>query len=124
MRREHRVPLSRRAMQMLADRKAETNPETFHLIFFKEDPNKAYSDAVYRALFKRMKYDKITTHGFRSSFRDWAGEMTDHARETAELALAHQIGNAAERSYRRGDALEKRRNLMQDWADFICRECI
>ena len=119
MRKEHRVPLSRQALALLAKRKAETAPRDSDLIFYREDPQKAYSDAVYRALFDRMKRTGITAHGFRSSFRDWAGETTSHARETAELALAHQIGNAAERSYRRGDALEKRRQLMQDWADYL-----
>ena len=119
MRREHRVPLSRQALQLLAARKSHTSPPDRDLIFYRENPNKAYSDSVYRALFDRMKRTGITAHGFRSSFRDWSGESTNHARETAELALAHQVGNAVERSYRRGDALEKRRSLMQDWADFI-----
>lgn len=121
MRREHRVPLSRQALQLLGARKSQTSPNEDDLIFYRENPNKAYSDSVYRALFDRMKRKGITAHGFRSSFRDWAGESTSHARETAELALAHQIGNAVERSYRRGDALEKRRGLMQDWANFLDR---
>lgn len=119
MRREHRVPLSRQALQLLAARKSHTSPQDRDLIFYRENPNKAYSDSVYRALFDRMKRTGITAHGFRSSFRDWSGEATNHARETAELALAHQVGNAVERSYRRGDALKKRRSLMQDWADYI-----
>jgi hypothetical protein len=57
-------------------------------------------------------------HGFRSSFRDWAGERTAFPREIAEAALAHLVGDAVERAYRRGDALEKRRNLMDAWANF------
>ena len=57
-------------------------------------------------------------HGFRSSFRDWAGDCTRAARETAEEALSHQIGNKAERAYRRSDALDKRRELMEAWASF------
>ena len=81
-------------------------------------PNVAFSNAVYRALYKRMGHVGITTHGFRSSFRDWAGECTDHTRESAELSLAHKVGDDTERAYRRGDALEKRRILMQDWADY------
>jgi integrase len=60
----------------------------------------------------------ITVHGFRSSFRDWAGETTDTPREIAEAALAHTIGNSAEQAYRRGDALEKRRVLMNAWGTF------
>jgi hypothetical protein len=58
-------------------------------------------------------------HGFRSSFRDWAGEETSIAREVAEAALAHVIGDKAEQAYRRGDALEKRRVLMTAWADYL-----
>lgn len=58
-----------------------------------------------------------TSHGFRSTFRDWAGDCTEHSREVVEQCLGHKVGNAAERAYRRRDALEKRRVLMQDWAD-------
>jgi integrase len=64
-----------------------------------------------------MKVD-VTVHGFRSAFRDWAGERTSFPREIAEAALAHLVGDAVERAYRRGDALEKRRQLMDDWARF------
>jgi integrase len=59
-----------------------------------------------------------TLHGFRSSFRDWAGEETSFPREIAEQALAHATGDATERAYRRGDALEKRRGLMEAWANY------
>jgi len=61
----------------------------------------------------------VTVHGFRSAFRDWAGECTDFPREVAEAALAHLVGDAVERAYRRGDALEKRRKLMDAWAGFL-----
>ena len=70
-------------------------------------------------LMRRMKAKPFTIHGFRSGFRDWAGNETHHAREVAEEALSHQIGNVVERSYRRGAAIEKRRRLMQDWCDFV-----
>lgn len=119
MRREHRVPLSAPALSMLQHRRDRLAPNPEDLLFFNSDPQKPYSDAVYRALFQRMRRVGLTTHGFRSSFRDWAGEATNHARETAELALAHRIGNDAERRYRRGDALQKRRKLMDDWADYL-----
>lgn len=66
-----------------------------------------------------MKVHGFVPHGFRSSFRDWCGESTHYPREIAEAALAHNIGNAVERAYRRGDALEKRRQLMDDWAKFV-----
>jgi integrase len=69
-------------------------------------------------LLRRMDVGAWTVHGFRSTFRDWAGEKTDHPREIIEAALAHTVGSAVERAYRRGDALEKRRHLMADWASF------
>jgi len=65
-----------------------------------------------------MKADAFTTHGFRSAFRDWAGDIASVSRETAEAALAHRVGDATERAYRRTDALEKRRQLMAAWADY------
>jgi integrase len=60
-----------------------------------------------------------TAHGFRSAFRDWAADETDHPREIAEAALAHAVGDAVEQAYRRGDALKKRRALMTDWAAYL-----
>jgi hypothetical protein len=66
----------------------------------------------------RMQVD-ATVHGFRSAFRDWAGDETAFPREIAEAALAHQVGSAVERAYRRGSALVKRRQLMQAWADYL-----
>jgi integrase len=66
-----------------------------------------------------MKIENATVHGFRSSFRDWVGECTSFPREVAEAALAHVVGDDTERAYRRGDALEKRRKLMEAWAGFI-----
>jgi integrase len=66
-----------------------------------------------------MERGDITTHGFRSTFRDWAGDATDHPREIIEQALAHIIQNKAERAYRRGTAIERRRKLMGAWADFL-----
>jgi integrase len=72
---------------------------------------------AFAMLMRRMKVDQYTAHGFRSAFRDWAGDCTSFPREVAEVALAHKVGGAVERSYRRSDALEKRRDLMQAWAD-------
>jgi integrase len=65
-----------------------------------------------------MGYDNITVHGFRSCFRDWAAETTTHPNHVVEMALAHVIGNGVESAYRRGDLFEKRRQLMQEWADY------
>jgi integrase len=61
----------------------------------------------------------ITAHGFRSTFRDWAAEQTNYAREVCEMSLAHVVANGAEAAYWRSDLLEKRRCLMSDWADFV-----
>jgi integrase len=69
-------------------------------------------------LLRRMGY-AITTHGFRSTFRDWAGDCTNHPREVIEAALAHTIQNKAEKAYRRGTAIERRRALMQEWAEYL-----
>ena len=66
----------------------------------------------------RMQIENMTSHGFRSSFRDWAGECTNFPREICEAALAHAVGNAVELAYRRADALEKRRALMEAWANY------
>jgi integrase len=68
-----------------------------------------------------MKVD-VTVHGFRSAFRDWAGERTHFPREVAEAALAHLVGDAVERAYRRGDALEKRRKLMDAWSNYLSQQ--
>ena len=70
------------------------------------------------AMTMRRMGAEFTVHGFRSSFRDWAGERTHFPREVAEAALAHVVGDETERAYRRGDALEKRRELMDAWAVF------
>lgn len=69
-------------------------------------------------VLRRMKIEHATVHGFRSSFRDWAGNVSSFPREVVETALAHVIGDKAEQAYRRGDALEKRRKLMDAWASY------
>ena len=68
-----------------------------------------------------MKIASATAHGFRSAFRDWAGDCTDHPRDVVEAALAHMIENQAEAAYRRSTAIEKRRALMNDWAAYLAR---
>ena len=72
-------------------------------------------------LLRGIDYAGLTVHGFRSSFRDWAGNQTNYPREVAEAALAHRVGDATEAAYRRSDALEKRRKLMQAWASYCER---
>jgi integrase len=79
--------------------------------------NRSLSNMAMRMTARRAGIE-FTVHGFRSAFRDWAGERTNFPREVAEAALAHVVGDATERAYRRGDALEKRRALMEAWATF------
>jgi integrase len=69
-------------------------------------------------VLRRMRRGDVTPHGFRSTFRDWCGETTAHAREVVEAALAHRVGDRVEQAYARGDLFMKRRALMEDWADF------
>jgi integrase len=69
-------------------------------------------------LLARMKRTDVTVHGFRSSFRDWAAELTDYPNHVVEMALAHAVGDKVEAAYRRGDLFDKRRQLMNDWAAF------
>lgn len=108
----HHVPLSAEALEILE----EVRPLGAELVF--PTPNGSrLSGAAMDAVLKRMKVE-ATVHGFRSTFRDWAGEETDFAREVIEQALAHKVGSDVERAYRRGDALEKRRALMTKWAHF------
>jgi integrase len=113
--REHRVPLSRRAAAILV-RLTEQGPGDF--VFPGQGGGKPLSNMAMEMMLRRMKIENVTVHGFRSSFRDWAGNETSYPRELIETALAHIIGDKAEQAYRRGDALEKRRNLMETWAGY------
>lgn len=113
--RQHRVPLSGRAVAILAEMaKLQTNDFLF--------PGRSEGRLSHIAMAKvmeRLEVAGATPHGFRSAFRDWAGNETHIAREVAEAALAHSVGDAAEQAYRRGDALEKRRALMEAWARYV-----
>lgn len=116
--REHRIPLSNAALQVLAGL-AEVRISEF--VFPGQRREKPLSNMALDMALRRLKAGDVTVHGFRSAFRDWAGEETDYPRELAEAALSHVIGDKAEQAYRRGDALAKRRRLMEDWAAF-CAE--
>jgi integrase len=113
--RQHRVPLSRRAMAVL--QKLDAAP-TSDYVFPGQRSGRPLSGTAMERTLRRMKVDGVTVHGFRSSFRDWCGEVSTFPREVAEAALAHVAGDATERAYRRGDALEKRRELMEAWANY------
>ena len=126
--REHRVPLGARANEILEAAAVGSNRMPEGLVF--PGPKKrgsvderALSTNAMRALLIRMGV-KDTTHGFRSSFRDWAGEVSTFPREIAEAALAHIVGDETERAYRRGDALEKRRKLMDAWASYVTHDAV
>jgi integrase len=111
--REHRVPLSDRAMAILAEMAAFGREPDAH-VFPGQKRSKPLSGMALEMAVRRLGA-AATPHGFRSSFRDWAGEVTHFPREVAEAALAHVVGDATERAYRRGDALAKRRELMDAW---------
>jgi integrase len=112
--REHRVPLSDRSIAILEEM-ATTRQSEF--VFPGAKAGKPLSTMAFDMTLRRMQVD-VTTHGFRSTFRDWASERTGFAHEVCEMALAHVIPNASEAAYRRGDLLEKRRELMAAWANF------
>ena len=113
--REHRVPLCARAVNLLERLRAA---RTCEYVFSSPRGPKPLSHVAMAKVMRRLEIAGPTVHGFRSAFRDWAGNETHFAREVAEAALAHVIGDAAERAYRRGDALEKRRELMTAWANY------
>ena len=102
-RKAHRVPLSTRVVAILMEMGPKAKDA---LVFPGQSEGRPLSNMVMKALFKRMKVEDVTSHGFRSSFRDWAGECTNFPREICEASLAHAVGNAVEMAYRRADALE------------------
>ncbi|MDC7675415.1 tyrosine-type recombinase/integrase [Asticcacaulis machinosus] len=114
--RDHIVPLSERAFVILGQLKPFIRQ---HVVFWGQRPGRHISSNALRALMQRMGVGHYTPHGFRSSFRDWAGDETDHSEETAEHALAHSVGDDTQKAYRRATALRKRRQLMADWAAYL-----
>ena len=110
---EHRIPLGKRSMELLAIAKS-FDPDSKYL--FSRDGKQLSSMAMLMML--RKINPKVTIHGFRSSFRDWVSEETMHSPEVAEKALAHKVVNQVEAAYRRGDLLEHRKRLMKDWEDY------
>ncbi len=115
---EHRVPLCKRAIEILKSIKGERDPDEF--IFPGWKVNTGLSNGAMLMLMKKMEQDEFTPHGFRSTFRDWAAEESQgFSNETIEQALAHTVKNQVEAAYRRGDQLEKRRVLMDAWAKHI-----
>jgi integrase len=115
---EHRVPLSERALAVLNAMSKVRQTE----YVFPGDRRATLSNTSMLMLMRRMNRGDLTTHGFRSSFRDWAAELTDFPSEVVEMALAHVVGSKVEAAYRRGDLFDKRRRLMDAWAEFCAKE--
>lgn len=113
---EHQVPLSDAAVSVLQQLRPDTPAHTDRVFAVGGAPR---SNMAMSMLLRRMKRYDITTHGFRSTFRDWAGDASNYPRELVEQALAHTIQNKVERAYRRGTAVERRRELMEAWAEFL-----
>lgn len=111
----HRVPLSTRSVELLEEMKRKAINS---LVFPGQRENKPLSDMTLLKALDSAGGGAFTCHGFRSAFRDWVAEETNFQREVAEAALAHAVGDVVERAYRRGDALEKRRELMEAWASY------
>jgi integrase len=111
--REHRVPLSYAAMTVLKALNGREGP-----VFKGGKADKPLSNMALLMTLRRMKRTDLTAHGFRSTFRDWVAECTDFPHEVAEMALAHAVGDKVEAAYRRGDLFEKRRKLMDEWAQY------
>lgn len=114
--RKHRVPLPKAAVAILRVRQKLGDKSPF--VFPGSKRGKPISNMAMLQTLRRMERDDLTVHGFRSTFRDWAAEQTAFAREVAEAALAHTIGDKVEAAYRRGDLFEKRRKLMDAWATY------
>ncbi len=116
---EHRIPLSDAAAAILEERarlRADASPDRLVFPGYRQGGQLSVS-----ALWTAARDNGATVHGFRSTFRDWAGETTAYPREVIEMALAHRLGDKAEQAYARGDLFQKRRRLMADWADFCSR---
>jgi integrase len=113
--REHKVPLSDRAIEIL---RALPREDGNAFVFIGGRSAGLSTSALDKVLERMDLKDRATVHGMRSSLRDWCSEMTNYSREVAEMALAHTIPSAVQRAYRRGDLFDKRRRLMADWATY------
>ena len=118
--REHRVPLSARALAILAEAESTWAAED-KFIFPGAKAGKPLSNMAMTEVLRRRGRGDITVHGFRSTFRDWAAERTNFPSEMDEMALAHAVSDKVEAAYRRGDMFAKRRRLMDAWAEFCCK---
>jgi integrase len=116
--REHRVPLSKRALEILENIPREKDND---FVFIGNRGKGGLSSMALLMTLRRMKRGDLTAHGFRSTFKDWAAEQTAYPNEVSEMALAHVVGDKVEAAYRRGDLFEKRRRIMADWAAYCAK---
>jgi integrase len=111
-----RIPLSDAALSILHEMRGLDSG----WVFPAPSLNSPLSVNAMRSVLIRMGVaEEATVHGFRSTFRDWAGETTEFPRELVEMCLGHKVGSAVERAYRRGDALDRRRSIMTEWANYL-----
>ena len=115
----YHIPLSTRCIEILGQAKEISGSDPY--IFSGRSKKNALSNTVFLMVIRRMGYD-VTTHGFRSSFRDWAAERTNFSREVCEMALAHTISDKVEAAYLRGDLFDKRRQMMDTWTKYVTAE--
>jgi len=113
----HVVPLSDRAMHIL---RSQYDTRSSQFVFPGHRDNRPMSNTQMLRMLIQLGID-VTVHGFRSTFRDWAGDKTPFSRDVIEMALAHAVGDATEQAYRRGRAVEQRRELMNAWAAYCER---
>jgi integrase len=116
--REHKVPLSARALEILREMRELQDFRIGCHVFPGQQANRPMSSVAMEKVLRRMKIENATVHGFRSAFRDWAAETTSYPNHVVEMALAHAIGDAVEAAYRRGVLFQKRGSLMTAWAGY------
>ena len=117
---DHRVPLTDEMLAIIAPLKALKS----EYVFEGQKRHKPLSNMAMLMLLRRMDVEGVTVHGFRSTFRDWASEVANVPSEVAEMSLAHTVGSNVERAYARSDLLEKRRELMGRWSDYVSRRSV
>lgn len=119
---EHRIPLSSEAVAIFRQLARESKRARDAYVFPGQKAGQSLSQMSMTMVLRRMNMGQFTVHGMRSSFRDYMGDMTPHAEAIVEQALAHQVGDTTVRAYRRRDAFEKQRLVMQDWANYLTGE--
>ncbi|MEM6624763.1 MAG: tyrosine-type recombinase/integrase [Pseudomonadota bacterium] len=112
---EHRVPLTDAMLAIIEPLRALES----HVVFEGQKRHRPLSSMAMLMLLRRVGVEGVTVHGFRSTFRDWAAEVAGASREVAEMSLSHRIGSAVEQAYARSDLLDRRRNLMESWSNYV-----